>query len=55
MDVQQEDTSLPTVDSHTLFQQGSLLRTMFSTPHPLLQMSQKHHQSLEKEDRDDVD
>lgn len=52
MDVQQEGTSLPTVNSRTLLQRGSLPRNMFSTPHPLLQMSQNHHRSMEKEDHD---
>jgi tetratricopeptide (TPR) repeat protein len=42
-----------TVDSSTLMQQGILPKNIFSTPHPLLQLSQRHHRSLgEKNDRD---
>lgn len=55
MDVQQEETHLPTVNSRTFMQQGNLPRTMFSTPHPLLQMSQTHHRSLGANKDRDVD
>ncbi|KAJ5348541.1 uncharacterized protein N7506_001794 [Penicillium brevicompactum] len=42
-----------TVNSSTLMQQGILSRKIFSTSHPLLQLSQKHLRSLgEQHDRD---
>ncbi|KAJ6016427.1 hypothetical protein N7540_011018 [Penicillium herquei] len=43
------------VDSGTLMQQGILPREMFSTPHPLLQFSQRHHRSLGEKHDYDVD
>ncbi|CAP91131.1 Pc13g00620 [Penicillium rubens Wisconsin 54-1255] len=44
-----------TVDSSTLMQQGILLKNIFSTPHPLLQLSLRHHRSLEEKHDRDVD
>jgi tetratricopeptide (TPR) repeat protein len=48
-----KDISLQTVSCSTFMQQGILPKNMFSTPHPLLQLSQTHNRSLgEKHDRD---
>lgn len=55
MDFQQEESPLPTLNSRTLMQQGNLRRTILSTPHPLLQMSQMHHRSMGGKEDFDVD
>ncbi|KAJ5938334.1 hypothetical protein N7466_001468 [Penicillium verhagenii] len=50
-----KDLSLETVSSSTLMQQGILPKNIFPTPHPLLQLSQRHHRSLRERHDCDLD
>jgi tetratricopeptide (TPR) repeat protein len=43
------------VNSSTFMQQGILPRKIFSAPHPLIQLSQRHHLSLGEKHNRDVD